>query len=269
MRVLAVALSLVLFASSTNANGCTADKETVFHPDFVKMVRSCGRWNLGSDVKTKACLLNETYGGKTVSETCATCYANSVKCGATNCRGACFLGDCTSMCQECINGESNCSAELKACTGLDKLPPACDDQDPKLSSKQLTEAKELYGDEATRAGCSSQGDVKTIWQSDFVESVRSCGRSNWGAYDGSLACLEGKTYGSEKLTVSHTCAQCYAESIKCGASNCMGSCMWGDCTKGCLACIAEYCTPQLLSCAQVDKLPPACNDKLQGKFMSQ
>lgn len=279
MRVLAAILCFLLLSASAQADGCVNNKEAVFHPDFVKMVRKCGRSTLGNEAKTKACLLNEKYGGMSVSETCATCYGASVKCGATKCRGPCLVGDCTPKCLECITGSSNCNAELKACSGLDKLPPACDESEFSASMKPYgsapaAEAREVSADgegegggDEVPGGCASANDEKTIWHPEFMESVRSCGRSSWGGYEGALTCLKEKSFGEQALRVSHTCAHCYADSVKCGASNCMGSCMWGDCTKGCLECAATSCNPQLSECAKIAKLPPACKDNLKMKKM--
>nr|AEG42582.1 CD8+ T cell target antigen Tp2 [Theileria parva] len=59
-----------------------------------------------------------------VSKTCLKCFAQSIKCVAQHCKGACLKGPCTEDCQKCIN--KNCKQALLECIGKTNIPNPCD-----------------------------------------------------------------------------------------------------------------------------------------------
>nr|AFC18338.1 CD8+ T-cell target antigen Tp2 [Theileria parva lawrencei] len=58
-----------------------------------------------------------------VSEDCLRCFAQSIKCVAQNCKGACLKGPCTQDCQNCI--KKNCKQALLECIGKNDIPNPC------------------------------------------------------------------------------------------------------------------------------------------------
>nr|AEG42616.1 CD8+ T cell target antigen Tp2 [Theileria parva] len=59
-----------------------------------------------------------------VSESCLSCFGQSIKCVAQHCKGACLRGPCTEDCQKCI--EKNCKQALLECIGKGDVPNPCD-----------------------------------------------------------------------------------------------------------------------------------------------
>nr|AEG42585.1 CD8+ T cell target antigen Tp2 [Theileria parva] len=67
--------------------------------------------------------LLEKIGITGVSESCLSCFGQSIKCVAQKCKGECLRGPCTQDCQKCI--EKNCKPALLECIGKSNIPNPC------------------------------------------------------------------------------------------------------------------------------------------------
>lgn len=97
------------------------------HPStmFYEILFSCGRRTFGNEERTAICVQNEldARAGQHLNPGCMSCFAKSVACAVSNCRGACMLDTCADHCVQC--SEVHCRDALLACTELPSLPPAC------------------------------------------------------------------------------------------------------------------------------------------------
>ncbi|GAB67843.1 hypothetical protein PCYB_124090 [Plasmodium cynomolgi strain B] len=131
---------------SNITNGCQSDmdKQIIFDdqkPDemvhatnglqlspsnrFFSSLLQCSVGNLGSGEKTMICVQEElAKRNLKLSDTCSTCFKESVDCGKSNCWLPCLFGNpCADRCYQCAL--DSCNKELIRCSGLENLPAAC------------------------------------------------------------------------------------------------------------------------------------------------
>nr|AEG42595.1 CD8+ T cell target antigen Tp2 [Theileria parva] len=90
--------------------------------------------------------LLEKLGLVGISESCLSCFGQSLKCVLQHCKGACLRGPCTEDCQKCF--EKNCKPALLECIGKGDVPNPCDWKEDYLRYK-LPETDE---DESEKKG---------------------------------------------------------------------------------------------------------------------
>ncbi|KMZ97978.1 hypothetical protein PVNG_00316 [Plasmodium vivax North Korean] len=130
---------------SNITNGCQSDmdKQIIFddekpdqviHADglrlspsnkFFSSLLQCSVDNLGSGEKTMICVQEQlAKRNLKLSDTCSTCFKESVDCGKSNCWLPCLFGNpCADRCYQCAT--DSCNKELIRCSGLENLPGAC------------------------------------------------------------------------------------------------------------------------------------------------
>lgn len=131
---------------SSITNGCQSemDKQIIFDdkkPDgvvvngkglnlspsnkFFSTLLQCSVDNLGSGEKTMICVQEQLAKRKLkLSDTCSSCFKESVDCGKSNCWLPCLFGNpCADRCYKCAT--DSCNKDLIRCSGLDNLPGAC------------------------------------------------------------------------------------------------------------------------------------------------
>ncbi|ANQ10273.1 Uncharacterized protein PCOAH_00043670 [Plasmodium coatneyi] len=131
---------------SNITNGCQSDmdKQIIFDdkkPDgvvvrakglnlspsnqFFSSLLQCSVDNLGSGEKTMICVQEQlAKQNLKLSDTCSTCFKESVDCGKSNCWLPCLFGNpCADRCYQCAT--DSCNKDLIRCSGLDNLPGAC------------------------------------------------------------------------------------------------------------------------------------------------
>ena len=88
--------------------------------EFTTTLQKCAVDYMGGDRATATCLKNK-YNGQ-LSDSCAACFGQTVKCGVENCAEFCAddAGDPT--CLACTE-EKGCDAGLNTCTGFLQGPP--------------------------------------------------------------------------------------------------------------------------------------------------
>eukprot|EP00916_Digyalum_oweni_P015949 GHVL01026171.1.p1 GENE.GHVL01026171.1~~GHVL01026171.1.p1 ORF type:complete len:176 (+),score=5.25 GHVL01026171.1:52-579(+) len=94
---------------------CTENDDKLLTTDWYPSFYSC--------FGDKNCIINTG-----LSEGCTDCWIGAVTCGAANCIAHCVGSNVSYCTKDCINcSKNNCDAQLKACTGLIKLPepPTC------------------------------------------------------------------------------------------------------------------------------------------------
>uniref|UniRef100_A0A3B0N2V0 Surface protein d n=1 Tax=Theileria annulata TaxID=5874 RepID=A0A3B0N2V0_THEAN len=94
------------------------------------------------------------YGIEGVSEQCLKCFAASIQCVASKCKGPCLKGPCSDECQNCI--KKNCMQALLECIGKDSIPNPCNWKDDYLKFK-LPKTDEKGDDESKKKGEASGG----------------------------------------------------------------------------------------------------------------
>ena len=62
-----------------------------------------------------------------LTESCAACFSDSIKCGIKNCLFNCAKYQ-SDKCLKCIT-QKNCNSDLKKCAKVDDLPPAVPKKD--------------------------------------------------------------------------------------------------------------------------------------------
>eukprot|EP00916_Digyalum_oweni_P015947 GHVL01026169.1.p1 GENE.GHVL01026169.1~~GHVL01026169.1.p1 ORF type:complete len:144 (+),score=6.45 GHVL01026169.1:52-483(+) len=89
---------------------CTENDDKLLTTDWYPSFYSC--------FGDKNCIINTG-----LSEGCTDCWIGAVTCGAANCIAHCVGSNVSYCTKDCINcSKNNCDAQLKACTGLIKLP---------------------------------------------------------------------------------------------------------------------------------------------------
>ena len=88
--------------------------------EFTTTLQKCAVDYMGGDRATATCLKNK-YNGQ-LSESCAACFGQTVKCGVEHCAEFCAddAGDPT--CLSCTK-EKGCDDGLNTCTGFSQGPP--------------------------------------------------------------------------------------------------------------------------------------------------
>nr|AAZ30363.1 surface protein [Theileria sp. China]CAD55729.2 surface protein D precursor [Theileria annulata]CAH04884.1 putative surface protein D [Theileria annulata]CAH04886.1 putative surface protein D [Theileria annulata] len=94
------------------------------------------------------------HGVEGVSEKCLNCFAASIQCVATKCKGPCLKGPCSDDCQNCI--KANCMKALLECIGKDEIPNPCTWKEEYLKYK-LPKTEEKEDDESKKKGEASGG----------------------------------------------------------------------------------------------------------------
>ncbi|KJP89954.1 hypothetical protein AK88_00410 [Plasmodium fragile] len=92
---------------------------------FFSSLLQCSVDNLGSGEKTMMCVQEQlAKRNLKLSDTCSTCFKESVDCGKSNCWLPCLFGNpCADRCYQCAT--DSCNKDLIRCSGLDNLPGAC------------------------------------------------------------------------------------------------------------------------------------------------
>merc|ERR1719421_2644934 len=180
-------------------------------------MNACGKSSWGNKDQATSCMK----GKEGYSDTCAACFGGQVACTASQCMSSCMWGE-TAACKKCV--KDHCVAPFETCSGL--TPPS-------------TEVA------VTGPACTNAADQQ-VWtskgQANFDSDMNACGKSSWGNKDQATSCMKGKEGYSD------TCAACFGGQIACTASQCMGSCMWGE-TGACKKCVKDHCDAPFETCS--------------------
>ena len=111
-----------LLALTTSAGQCSESESSLWinNYGFTEKIKSCAIQNMGSGDGTAKCLVGHFSG---LSDSCASCFGQTVECGKKNCQKFCLADSAAPACLECTE-KAGCNAALNTCTGFSQGPPA-------------------------------------------------------------------------------------------------------------------------------------------------
>ncbi|KAF4710015.1 hypothetical protein FOZ62_030560 [Perkinsus olseni] len=116
-------------SSVVTQGSCSAgdhDLWTSYGQAYSNFIAYCGLESFGDAKATTACI--EKSG---LSDSCSTCFGQSVQCGRDVCMMSCIAGPATEKCLSCI-AKTKCNPDLYKCTGYgpNEMPPNPTGTDP-------------------------------------------------------------------------------------------------------------------------------------------
>ena len=114
--------ALVVPITSVFAGQCTTAESSLWidKMEFTTVLTNCAVKFMGGDQATSNCLKG-AYNGQ-LSDSCAMCFGQTVKCGVMNCAGFCADDAGDAACLSCTK-EKGCDDGLNTCTGFSQGPP--------------------------------------------------------------------------------------------------------------------------------------------------
>lgn len=108
--------------TSVFAGQCSTAESALWidHMEFTTTIQRCAVDYMGGDRATANCIKNK-YAGQ-LSDACAACFGQTVKCGVENCAEFCTDDAGDPACLSCTF-EKGCDDGLNACTGFSQGPP--------------------------------------------------------------------------------------------------------------------------------------------------
>lgn len=152
------------------------------------------------------------------------------------------------------------------------------DEQVRSSKNYRPNSRPNYGtrDMSRKQGCQAQSDMKLIYDTKpfnsgsrkgsglhprnmFFYFLLECSTSNMGSGDSTIQCLRQKLR-EKGASMTEQCLKCFKESVECGKSKCMWSCMFGSaCRQSCVDCGIRSCKAKLVQCTGLTNLPDACS----------
>ena len=86
-------------------------------PTFQADVQKCATDNMGASPATKNCIITQTG----LSDACATCFGDTIKCAAQKCMMQCIADPNGQSCKECR--AQNCDPSFVQCSGIPANSP--------------------------------------------------------------------------------------------------------------------------------------------------
>ena len=111
----------LVFIASASAQKCTEAESKLWidQYDFTKNMMTCAMKGMGSSKVASNCLVDKYSGA--LSLDCATCFGETIACGAKSCGQPCSKDPSCAECKECAYS-SGCDGAMKACTGIETGP---------------------------------------------------------------------------------------------------------------------------------------------------
>lgn len=112
-------------SSGSAGNNCTnsADLSIIQSQDIPTIAGNCGKTNIATQDQIAPCIVDATKadGGTGLSDACAGCFADTVKCAISKCLTQCLSDSNSQACKDCR--AQNCDPAFYACSGLPQQSP--------------------------------------------------------------------------------------------------------------------------------------------------
>merc|ERR1711881_568064 len=92
--------------------------------------------------------------------------------------------------------------------------------------------------EMTEGACTADEQATLADPQNTGKKANDCGTSSYNIFTGNFNHDKFNECFSSSISISKTCAECYAATGEYGAKNCKADCLLGWCKSGCLSCTA-------------------------------